>query len=273
MCIRDRSRTPVPGGTAITRSPPDFPCRFAPRPRPPGSARKWCVKRKSRSVVRPASTWIKMEPPRPPSPPSGPPLGTWASRRNVAAPSPPSPARTQTVTRSRNIAADCRMRRGRGRRRASEVGQRVDADAAGPDRANPDFEVAVRARGGAGGADTPDRGATSDGPPGGDRHRRHVIIGRIEPAAVRDPDLVATPVVPPAGERDDAGRRGVDRRSVGGRDVEGGMTVGEVLADIATRDRPGEPATAVVAERTDRRRGAAGRGTGCLLYTSDAADD
>src|SRR5688500_15970618 len=41
-----------------------------------------------------------MFPPRPPSPPSGPPRGTYFSRRNDADPLPPSPAFTQILARS-----------------------------------------------------------------------------------------------------------------------------------------------------------------------------
>ena len=97
------SKTPVPGGTLRTRSVPAFPWRLALVPRPPESARKWWRCWKSRRVVWPGSTRRWTVPPRPPSPPSGPPRGTWASRRNVAAPSPPSPPWTQILTRSRNI--------------------------------------------------------------------------------------------------------------------------------------------------------------------------
>src|ERR1700704_3780551 len=42
-------------------------------------------------------------PPRPPSPPFGPPLGTYRSRRNVAAPSPPLPACTSIFASSMNF--------------------------------------------------------------------------------------------------------------------------------------------------------------------------
>src|SRR5689334_17718448 len=42
-------------------------------------------------------------PPRPPSPPSGPPIGTNFSRRKELIPDPPSPALVCTTTRSMNI--------------------------------------------------------------------------------------------------------------------------------------------------------------------------
>src|SRR5574337_432122 len=44
-----------------------------------------------------------MLPPRPPSPPSGPPLGLYLNRANELAPDPPVPAITRTTARSMNI--------------------------------------------------------------------------------------------------------------------------------------------------------------------------
>src|SRR5277367_6143469 len=44
-----------------------------------------------------------MSPPRPPSPPLGPPRGTYFSRRNARQPLPPSPAFTRILTSSINI--------------------------------------------------------------------------------------------------------------------------------------------------------------------------
>src|ERR1700726_4595364 len=43
-----------------------------------------------------------MSPPRPPSPPLGPPRGTYFSRRNARQPLPPSPAFTRMITSSMN---------------------------------------------------------------------------------------------------------------------------------------------------------------------------
>src|SRR5579859_3106162 len=44
-----------------------------------------------------------MLPPRPPSPPEGPPRGTYFSRRNATQPFPPSPAFTEIFASSTNI--------------------------------------------------------------------------------------------------------------------------------------------------------------------------
>src|SRR5712692_9505344 len=44
-----------------------------------------------------------MLPPRPPSPPSGPPRGTYFSRRKDAEPSPPLPAMTSIFASSKNF--------------------------------------------------------------------------------------------------------------------------------------------------------------------------
>src|SRR5690349_17438145 len=44
-----------------------------------------------------------MLPPRPPSPPSGPPIGTYFARWNDAEPSPPLPARTSMRASSKNF--------------------------------------------------------------------------------------------------------------------------------------------------------------------------
>src|ERR1700690_646620 len=47
---------------------------------------------------------MKMSPPRPPSPPEGPPRGTYFSRRNARQPLPPSPALTRIRASSMNTA-------------------------------------------------------------------------------------------------------------------------------------------------------------------------
>src|SRR3546814_17258704 len=52
-------------------------------------------------MLRSATAW--MLPPRPPSPPSGPPLGMNFSRRKLAAPLPPLPATTSMVASSTNF--------------------------------------------------------------------------------------------------------------------------------------------------------------------------
>src|SRR2546427_469794 len=51
-----------------------------------------------------------MLPPRPPSPPSGPPLGTYLKRANDDAPEPPVPATTRTTARSMKLTAPPRPR-------------------------------------------------------------------------------------------------------------------------------------------------------------------
>src|SRR2546430_5066188 len=54
-----------------------------------------------------------MSPPRPPSPPSGPPLGTNFSRRKLTQPRPPFPACAKTLIRSTNMARETAIRRTR----------------------------------------------------------------------------------------------------------------------------------------------------------------
>src|SRR5437763_10637839 len=53
-------------------------------------------------------------PPRPPSPPEGPPLGTNFSRRNARQPLPPSPAFTRIVTSSINKTRYSKHTKGQG---------------------------------------------------------------------------------------------------------------------------------------------------------------
>src|SRR5262245_47801417 len=57
---------------------------------------------KCSSVFSDASAWIQTSPPRPPSPPDGPPRGTNFSRRKARQPLPPSPAFTRIVASSIN---------------------------------------------------------------------------------------------------------------------------------------------------------------------------
>ncbi len=61
------------------------------------------LKRKCSSVLRWMVATMMMSPPRPPSPPLGPPRGTYFSRRNARQPLPPSPALTVILTSSTNI--------------------------------------------------------------------------------------------------------------------------------------------------------------------------
>src|SRR4051795_8631837 len=191
-----------------------------------------------------------MEAPRPPSPPSGPPRGTCASRRIVEALSPPAPARTVMRTSSRNIgpivawAPDRPAARHRRRGGALQVPHRVDRVAAVPRVADPDLEVEVRTRRVARLADPPHALRPGDVLPRPDRQRRHVVVRRVEPAAVRDPDLVTAAVGLPA-RKDDAPGAGRDHgRPVIRGDVDRPVARVEVLADVvvATDDRPVESA-------------------------------
>src|SRR5262249_52367851 len=71
----------------------------------PRSARSVCWWTKSYNVDLPGSPMNTTSPPRPPSPPDGPPLGTYFSRRNATQPLPPSPATTFTLHSSMNFIA------------------------------------------------------------------------------------------------------------------------------------------------------------------------
>ena len=100
---RSRSRTMVPGGTMSTMSSAFLPAHFAAMPASPLRAFQcfFMVRPARLSALGSARTMI--DPPLPPSPPSGPPFGTYFSRRNVAAPRPPSPPFTKSSTRSTNM--------------------------------------------------------------------------------------------------------------------------------------------------------------------------
>ena len=100
---RSRSRTRVPGGTGMMRSPPRRPWQLALPPPPPRSAFQNLRLTISARLSVPATARIRIEPPSPPSPPSGPPLGTYFSRRKLAIPAPPSPPLTKISTRSTNM--------------------------------------------------------------------------------------------------------------------------------------------------------------------------
>src|SRR5206468_1386318 len=97
------SRTTVPGGTWRTRSSPSRPWQLAPWPRSPVVALQ-CLRWDSAArLSTPSWATSVMLPPRPPSPPSGPPLGTYFSRRKLTHPSPPRPASSWISTRSTNM--------------------------------------------------------------------------------------------------------------------------------------------------------------------------
>src|SRR5262245_6843718 len=90
----------VPGGTSTVRSAPVLPVQLAVPPRPPLGARQnlrlMSGARLSASVSARRITW-------PPSPPSGPPRGSYFSRRKLRQPRPPSPPFTKISTRSTNM--------------------------------------------------------------------------------------------------------------------------------------------------------------------------
>ena len=87
-----RSRMIVPTGMRSTMSSAPLPYWSRLRPFSPCWARYWRANRKSISVLMLRSATAQMLPPRPPSPPLGPPRGMNFSRRNAATPLPPLPA-------------------------------------------------------------------------------------------------------------------------------------------------------------------------------------
>src|SRR5258708_24152943 len=82
---------------------PSRPLRLLPSPCRPRSAVCSGLKRKCRRVLWCVLAPIKTSPPRPPSPPLGPPRGTNFSRRKARQPLPPSPAFTRILTSSIHI--------------------------------------------------------------------------------------------------------------------------------------------------------------------------
>src|SRR5690348_13243464 len=81
-----------------------------------------------------------MLPPRPPSPPSGPPRGTYFSRRKDADPSPPLPAITSIFASSKNFMALAGKRHANAERDEGEPGENVQslADPRAPADPRPD---------------------------------------------------------------------------------------------------------------------------------------
>src|SRR5512132_1352607 len=98
----------------------------------------------------------------------------------------------------------------------------------------------MRTGGVAGHPDPPDLLPPRDVLAAPDRHRRHVVVRRVEAGAMGDPDLVAAAVVLPAGKGHDAAGGGRDAGPGVGRDVDRVVAVVEVLADVPAGDRPGE---------------------------------
>ena len=149
-----------------------------------------------------------------------------------------------------------------------EVPHGVDPRSAVPNRPDPDLEVEVRPRRVAGGADPADLLTAPDKLAAAHREGRHVVVGRVQVVAVRDPDLPAATVRLPAGEDHPAAGCGHDRGPVRRGNVDGGVAVVEVLADVVAtaHDGPLHPPTCVVGGAT----GAATRGRAAAGSNVDA---
>src|SRR5579863_3528488 len=97
--------TMVPMGTCRTMSAPEAPVQFDPSPCLPRSARNNRLYRYRRRVFSCSEDSSQILPPCPPSPPEGPPRGTYFSRRNATQPFPPPPALTEIRASSTNMLA------------------------------------------------------------------------------------------------------------------------------------------------------------------------
>ena len=93
----------VPSGTSTYTSSPFFPNISLAPPLAPALAANLRWRRKLISVFRLPSARIITDPPLPPSPPLGPPRGTYFSRRKETMPSPPAPETTIIFALSINI--------------------------------------------------------------------------------------------------------------------------------------------------------------------------
>ena len=93
----------VPSGTFITRSSPSLPVQRLFPPSSPLFAIYLLLCLKSPRVLSPLSTSNIISPPLPPLPPSGPPSGTYSSRRKLTCPSPPLPDFIKILALSANI--------------------------------------------------------------------------------------------------------------------------------------------------------------------------
>src|SRR6201981_1395682 len=93
----------VPTGTFRMTLAPSRPVLVEPPPWRPRSAFYSGLKRKCTSVLWRSLDSITTSPPLPPSPPEGPPRGTYFSRRKATQPLPPSPALTRILASSINI--------------------------------------------------------------------------------------------------------------------------------------------------------------------------
>src|SRR5580658_2228037 len=92
----------VPMGVGTSTDTPSRPLRLLPSPWRPRSALCSGLKRKWSSVLWCGLATRTTSPPCPPSPPLGPPRGTYFSRRKARQPLPPSPAFTRIFTSSIN---------------------------------------------------------------------------------------------------------------------------------------------------------------------------
>src|SRR6202041_873520 len=84
-------------------SSPSPPLLFEPSPWRPRSALYSGLKRKCTSVLCRSLDSMTTSPPLPPSPPEGPPRGTYFSLRNAMQPFPPSPPFTEILASSTNM--------------------------------------------------------------------------------------------------------------------------------------------------------------------------
>ena len=82
----------VPIGTCKVRSLPDFPSHCQPDPASSSSALNVLRPRKWTKVFNPVVASKMTSPPRPPLPPSGPPLGINFARLKLVQPFPPCPS-------------------------------------------------------------------------------------------------------------------------------------------------------------------------------------
>src|SRR5260221_1135865 len=112
----------VPTGTLSTTLSPSRPVQLEPSPWRPRSPLYSGLKRKWTSVLWRSLDSKMMSPPRPPSPPEGPPRGTNFSRRKATQPLPPSPALTRISAVSMNMGYAGKRKTVNGKRYEASVG-------------------------------------------------------------------------------------------------------------------------------------------------------
>ena len=98
-----RRCTTVPSGTRRRAGRPSRPLQSAPWPCSPRSPFQWGLNLKSMRLFWSSSPRRITSPPLPPSPPLGPPHGSYFSRRKLEQPRPPSPARALMEVSSINM--------------------------------------------------------------------------------------------------------------------------------------------------------------------------